>query len=66
MHFDIELHKFTIITPLNSLRHAKHVSDQTARERVLNTEPHVPVAAIAANPVLPMEKTKIRLKCKLV
>lgn len=45
------------------VRHAKNVSEQTAREKVLSIE-SVPVAAVQANPVLPLEKTKIRLKCK--
>ncbi|XP_061387659.1 uncharacterized protein C19orf47 homolog [Musca vetustissima] len=52
------------ITPMGDiiaiLRHAKNVSDQTAREKVLSTE--VPVAAVAANPALPLEKNKIRLR----
>ncbi|XP_073824128.1 uncharacterized protein [Musca autumnalis] len=52
------------ITPMGDiiaiLRHAKNVSDQTAREKVLNTE--VPVAAVAANPALPLDKNKIRLR----
>lgn len=52
------------ITPMGDiiaiLRHAKNVSDQTAREKVLNTE--VPVATVAANPALPLEKNKIRLR----
>ncbi|XP_075149752.1 uncharacterized protein LOC142223784 [Haematobia irritans] len=53
------------ITPMGDiiaiLRHAKNVSEQTAREKVLSTD-IVPVAAVPANPVLPLNKTTIRLK----
>ena len=49
---------------LASYRHAKTVCDQTAREKVLNSESHVPIAAVPANPIAPVEKTKNRLKCK--
>ncbi|XP_065357916.1 uncharacterized protein C19orf47 [Calliphora vicina] len=44
------------------LRHAKTVCDQTAREKVLSSETHVPIAAVPANPITPLEKNKIRLK----
>ncbi|XP_023300208.2 uncharacterized protein C19orf47 homolog [Lucilia cuprina] len=43
------------------LRHAKTVCDQTAREKVLSCETPVPIAAVPANPVTPLDK-KIRLK----
>ncbi|XP_018787087.1 PREDICTED: uncharacterized protein C19orf47 [Bactrocera latifrons] len=59
------------ITPMGDiiaiLRHAKTVSDQTAREKVLtNSEMCVPIAAVPANPHLSQERpsttTTIRLK----
>ncbi|CAD6997895.1 uncharacterized protein LOC101457644 isoform X2 [Ceratitis capitata] len=59
------------ITPMGDiiaiLRHAKTVSDQTAREKVLtNSEMCVPIAAVPANPHLsqdhPTTTTKVRLK----
>lgn len=43
------------------LRHAKQVSDQNAREKVLSSEIKVPVAAVAANTVSSTSK-KISLK----
>ncbi|XP_011191154.2 uncharacterized protein C19orf47 [Zeugodacus cucurbitae] len=59
------------ITPMGDiiaiLRHAKNVSDQTAREKVLiNSEMCVPIAAVPANPHLAQERpsttTMVRLK----
>ncbi|XP_036321794.1 uncharacterized protein C19orf47 homolog isoform X1 [Rhagoletis pomonella] len=59
------------ITPMGDiiaiLRHAKNVSDQTAREKVLtNSEMCVPIAAVPANPhsshERPSTTTKVKLK----
>uniref|UniRef100_A0A1A9VZS8 SAM domain-containing protein n=1 Tax=Glossina brevipalpis TaxID=37001 RepID=A0A1A9VZS8_9MUSC len=48
------------------LRHAKTVSEQTAREKVLSSEHSIPVAAIPANPVSPPHNEEIQMKCKFM
>ncbi|XP_054745004.1 uncharacterized protein C19orf47 homolog [Anastrepha obliqua] len=57
------------VTPMGDiiaiLRHAKNVSDQTAREKVLtNSEVCVPIAAVPANPHLSQERPSTTTKAK--